>query len=155
MKKLFTLLLAMTLLAACNRQPAEDQPIPSGDERVVNLTQPLARKFLLEHEQDPDLVILDVRTPEEFTQDHLPGAILVNFNSPGFAQEVQKLDPNKTYFLYCHSGGRSSQAIPVLLQAGIHRIYHLQRGVAAGFPLVPKPPAENLKTPGKLDLIGG
>lgn len=155
MKRALTLLLALSLLVACDRQPVEDQPIPSGDSRVVNLTQPLARKFLLEHEQDPDLVILDVRTPEEFTQGHIPGAILVNFNSPGFEREVQKLDPSKTYFVYCHSGGRSSHAIPVLLQAGVNKIYHLQRGVSMGFPIVPKPPQENLKTPGQLDLIGG
>ena len=86
------------------------------------------------------LVVVDVRTPAEFAAGHLAGAIDVDLQSGTFAADVAKLDPRAVYFVYCHSGHRSAQAVTVMQQQGFTSIYELQGGIeawlGAGLPLV-------------------
>jgi len=87
----------------------------------------------------PGLVILDVRTPEEFAQAHLPGAIEIDFYAPDFAQRLDELDKDVPYVLYCHSGNRSGQTMPVMKKLGFREVHEIQGGIAnwyqAGLPL--------------------
>ena len=62
--------------------------------------------------------LIDVRTPEEFAEGHLNGAINVDFSSPTFADEIAAFDKEGDYTLYCRSGNRSSQAIAQMKQMG-------------------------------------
>ncbi|MBG8553509.1 rhodanese-like domain-containing protein [Hymenobacter guriensis] len=68
------------------------------------------------------VVVLDVRTPEEYAASHLAGARNVNFKAADFAQQVATLDTTKTYLLYCASGNRSSKAAVVLRQQGVRKV---------------------------------
>lgn len=77
------------------------------------------------------LVILDVRTASEFAAGHIAGAIDIDLNSATFANEVAKLDPKLPYFVYCHSGNRSAQAVAFMQQHDFRSIYELQGGIAA------------------------
>lgn len=87
-----------------------------------------------------DVVVLDVRTPEEYAEGHIEGAVNVDFQSDDFAEEVGELDPAKSYVVHCRSGNRSSQAIPILEDAGLESLYHLDSGMMgwqeAGMPVV-------------------
>lgn len=58
-----------------------------------------------------DVVLIDVRTPEEFVNGHVKGAKNLNFMNENFQQEVAKLDKSKRYYLYCASGNRSGKAM--------------------------------------------
>src|SRR5688572_4180333 len=58
-------------------------------------------------EKKKDLVILDVRTPEEFSRGHLKNAILIDKYATDFEASIKALDRNKPYLLYCAKGGRS------------------------------------------------
>lgn len=84
--------------------------------------------------------VLDVRTPEEFAAGHIGGAINLDFNSPGFKEEVAKLERGATYLLHCRSGSRSGKAKPTFEELGFKAIYHLEGGInaweAAGLPTV-------------------
>ncbi|MDW8394144.1 MAG: rhodanese-like domain-containing protein [Chitinophagales bacterium] len=74
------------------------------------------------------VVVLDVRTPEEYASGHLPKARLINFYDKNFAEQLDKLDKNKTYIVYCKAGGRSSKASQMLIDKGFTRVYNLEQG---------------------------
>lgn len=74
-------------------------------------------------------VLLDVRTPEEFAEGHMEGAINLDINNPSFKANIGRLDPTNTYFVYCRSGSRSAQAVKIMKSAGISSIYELRGGI--------------------------
>ena len=88
----------------------------------------------------PEVRILDIRTPAEFADGHIKGAVNIDFYARTFEQELDRLDRNVTYFVYCRSGNRSSQALGLLKRLGFEHIWHLADGVVgwekAGLPLV-------------------
>lgn len=63
-------------------------------------------------------VIIDVRTPEEFAQNHLVGAVNLDFKAADFSEQVQKLDKSGSYRLYCRTGNRSAQAAELMKNLG-------------------------------------
>ncbi len=75
--------------------------------------------------------ILDVRTPEEVAEGHLIGSSSVNFLSPNFSKEVQALNKNKTYLLYCRSGTRTRKAADAMQKMGFKHVYMLEGGITA------------------------
>lgn len=85
--------------------------------------------FVSSYQQTAGAVLLDVRTPAEFAEGHIEGAINIDFENPNFSAEIQKLDTAKSYFVYCRSGNRSGQAIPIMKRAGIASIQELKGGI--------------------------
>lgn len=80
----------------------------------------------------PDgLVVLDVRTPEEFAEGHLDGAVLVNFYDADFAEQLAALDTDVPYLVYCRSGNRSGQALGVMEQLGFASVVDVDGGIVA------------------------
>ena len=78
-----------------------------------------------------NLVVLDVRTPEEFAEGHLDGAVLVDFYDADFAEQLAALDTNVPYLVYCQSGNRSGQALGVMEQLGFSSAADVDGGIAA------------------------
>lgn len=66
--------------------------------------------------------LIDVRTPEEFAEGHLEGAINVDVASPRFADDILALDPTEPVVVYCRSGNRSARAQTLLEEAGIANV---------------------------------
>lgn len=87
-----------------------------------------------------DLVVLDVRTPEEFAEGHLEGAVLVDFYDADFADQLAQLDPDVPYLVYCRSGNRSGQTLPLMQQLGFGSASDIDGGILAwadaGLPIV-------------------
>ena len=88
----------------------------------------------------PGVIILDVRTPEEFNAGHIPNAININVAGVDFASEVSKLDKNATVAVYCQSANRSAVATNEMAELGFTDMYDMQGGIidweAAGGPVV-------------------
>lgn len=76
-------------------------------------------------------VLLDVRTPEEFAEGHLPNAININLKSDKFEEIIDTLDKSKTYYVYCRTGKRSTEAIKKLNKVGIENLVNLKDGYSA------------------------
>lgn len=77
------------------------------------------------------LVILDVRTPEEFAEGHLDGAMMVDFYEDDFAIQLGELDRDAPYLLYCHSGGRSGQTLAMMEELGFTDVADVSGGIVA------------------------
>lgn len=81
-------------------------------------------------ENDKDAVILDVRTPEEVEEGYIPHSKNIDiYRGQGFVEEVEKLDREKNYYIYCRSGKRSAQACTLLDQMGFPNTYNLAGGI--------------------------
>lgn len=88
-----------------------------------------AEEFIKIAESTPDAVIIDVRTPAEFAGGKLPGAKNIDIFSKDFANQIDKLDRDKTYLLYCRSGNRSGQACNIMAGRGFTKLYNMAGGV--------------------------
>ena len=88
----------------------------------------------------PEVIVLDVRTPEEFAAGHLAGARNIDVEGAGFAAQVATLDPTATYAVYCRSGRRSAVAAATLTELGFTHVIDLDGGLvdlqAAGAAVV-------------------
>lgn len=73
-----------------------------------------------------DVVIVDVRTEEEFAEGHIPRAININFFDPYFKEKIEKLEKNKRYVIYCRSGARALKAINMFKEKGFKNLYLLE-----------------------------
>ncbi len=86
-------------------------------------------EFVQNYTTTPDAVLLDVRTPREFSSGHIDTAVNIDIEDPSFATEIKKLDTSKTYFVYCRSGNRSAQAVSLMKSLGITHMYELRGGL--------------------------
>lgn len=86
------------------------------------------------------LVILDVRTMQEYRSGHLNGSINLDFRSTSFADELKALDRGNAYLVYCRTGVRSGRAAALMKSLGFREIYDLAGGIAGwqreGFEIV-------------------
>lgn len=81
--------------------------------------------------QKPGVVILDVRTKEEYATGHIAGAININFYDPNFQEELSKLDKGVTYDVYCHSGSRSGKTLLLMQGLGFSNVEDLSGGITS------------------------
>jgi rhodanese-related sulfurtransferase/thioredoxin-related protein len=80
---------------------------------------------------DKQNVILDVRTPGEFSASHIPGAVNLDYNAPDFQAKAAALDKSKTYLVHCAVGGRSVRACEKLNHLDFPNLYNLPGGFKA------------------------
>lgn len=79
--------------------------------------------------KDTSVVILDVRTPEEYNNGHIPSAKNIDvLQSSAFKEQIAALPKNKTYLLYCRSGKRSATALNIMKENGFVNVKHLRNG---------------------------
>ena len=129
-RKLMGLVLALLLVvAACSS---------SSDTATIDLVSPAEAAQVVE--DDPaGLVVLDIRTPEEFNDVRLAGAINVDYYDADFADQLDALDKNDPYVMYCRSGNRSSDAIKTMKELGFVEVYEIDGGIVnwydSGFPV--------------------
>jgi rhodanese-related sulfurtransferase len=79
--------------------------------------------------KEPNVVVLDVRTPEETRGGVIPGAKTLDMSSRDFTSALETLDKNATYVVYCRSGNRSQYACNTMASKGFKSLYNLKRGI--------------------------
>ena len=104
-----------------------------------NLNPAETEKLLKDQGNEPGIIVLDVRTPGEFSSGHIAGAKNIDFNSNNFEDEIYRLDKNRVYLVYCQSGIRSSRALLMMKDKGFKSLKNLDGGlskwVANNFPV--------------------
>lgn len=87
---------------------------------------------------DTEEQLVDVRTPGEYGEGHLAGALNIDFKSGDFREQVDNLDKGRAVYIYCRSGGRSAASAKVLSELGFRKIFDLGGGYlgweASGLP---------------------
>jgi rhodanese-related sulfurtransferase len=81
--------------------------------------------------ESPNVVVLDVRTPEEYATGHIPDAVNIDVSAPDFASRVGALDTDASYALYCRTGNRSATAMQIMQDGGFASVAHLGGGIVA------------------------
>lgn len=115
MKKRILVLTAALLLSGCTASPEE-----SGGK--INYQQVTAAEAVSLMDTEEEYIILDVRTREEYENEHIPGAICIPNETIG-AKEIPELpDKNQLILVYCRSGNRSKQAAEKLAALGYTNI---------------------------------
>lgn len=130
---------ALTLLAAACGSSADDTTptsaaAESGETASASAglrTVAPAEAATVLAEGPDDLVVLDVRTPEEFAEGHLADATLVDFYEPDFADQLAGLDRDVPYVLYCRSGNRSGQTLAMMAELGFTDVTEVGGGALA------------------------
>jgi rhodanese-related sulfurtransferase len=77
----------------------------------------------------PEILILDVRTPDEYSQGHIQGSSSLDYYLESFPAEILKLDREKTYAIYCRSGQRSGDTAHFMSENGFNSVYNLSGGI--------------------------
>ena len=78
----------------------------------------------------PNVVVLDVRTQAEYQQEHIEGAVCIDYRSSGFMQEVKKkIMPSSVIAVYCRSGKRSAAAASLMAREGYLSVTNLKGGI--------------------------
>ena len=88
-----------------------------------------AAKIVKSFKGNGKLIILDVRTVEEYSNGCLEDAINIDFYSSDFKKILKILDMGKTYLVYCQSGIRSKKAVDLMSEIGFKNIYHMYEGI--------------------------
>lgn len=75
--------------------------------------------------EEKNMIVIDVRTPDEFNSSHVEGSINIDFLNPNFMKEIAKLDKNQNYKVYCRSGNRSGQAEKMMKTLGFLKVENI------------------------------
>lgn len=111
MKKIIPFLMSLLLLVGCASQLKESTYRQiTMDEAIVMM------------EEESNYIILDVRTPEEFSEKHIPGAINIPNETIGTEEVPELPDKDQLILIYCRSGNRSKQASEKLVRLGYTNI---------------------------------
>ncbi|WP_456060373.1 rhodanese-like domain-containing protein [Brachyspira pilosicoli] len=111
MKKIIIILSISLFFIACSNKGYKNVNI----EKAIKLVN-----------SSTNLVILDVRTREEYLSGNIPNAINIDVLSQDFKSKIDMLDKNKEYLIYCRSGNRSSIASSIMSTNGFINIYNLE-----------------------------
>lgn len=79
-------------------------------------------------QKDKKLIVLDVRTADEFKEGHLKGAINIDIRQPDALSKIDKLDHNAKYIVHCRTNHRSQIAVEHMVQSGFKTVYQMMDG---------------------------
>jgi rhodanese-related sulfurtransferase len=130
------LVIGVVLTGGC---VTDETVTPETPTRIIeDITPQEASTLIQDNQNNPDFIIIDVRTPEEFAEGYIENAINIDFYSETFRDELNNLDKDKTYLIYCRSGGRSGNALNIMAELNFREVYNISGGIiawkAAGLP---------------------
>jgi rhodanese-related sulfurtransferase len=121
------LMLGAVVLAGCSSSSATLETV-SPDQAATVIAD------------DSSEIILDIRTPEEYNQGIIEGAINIDFYDPGFTDDLDALDKDGHYVVYCRTGNRSGQAMSTFADLGFANVTEIDGGIVSwydtGLPVV-------------------
>lgn len=108
---------ATALLGACGGTATDIQLVSATEASTV-----LA-------DRAPEVVLLDVRTPEEFNEIRVPGSVNIDFYANNFAAQLDQLPKDVPYVVYCRSGNRSSSTMDIMRDLGFTEVWDVDGGI--------------------------
>jgi thioredoxin 1 len=91
----------------------------------------LSNKQFKNEASKKNVIIIDVRTPDEYNAGHIKNALLMDYlETDKFKKQIQSLDTTKTYILYCRTGKRSFNAAELMKEQGFKKVSDLKAGIS-------------------------
>ena len=107
----------------------EEAQSESASNTIKSVTTVEAYKLIQDNSDNPEFLILDVRTPAEYADGHIDHALNIDMLEPTFRDSLVGQDRNKTYIVYCRSGNRSSKAVDMMDELGFQKVYNMTGGI--------------------------
>jgi rhodanese-related sulfurtransferase len=105
--------------------------ISQGDYKKITNFVAISPQSFQELYNTKETIVIDIRTAPEIAEGKIfSEALEIDFYKENFLEEIAKLDKNKKYLLYCHSGNRSGQALKIFRQLGFAEVYDLDGGIS-------------------------
>ena len=114
------LIIGVTLITGCVRDETTT---------IEDITPQEAFALIQNNQNNPDFVIIDVRTREEFSGGHIENATNIDFYSETFRVMLNNLDKNKTYLIYCRSGARGGSTLDIMAELNFEEAYNILGGM--------------------------
>jgi len=123
------LIIGVLLASGCIQTENNTAQLETQIQIIENITLEEAYISIQENKNNPNFVILDVRTPEEFLSEYIENAVNLDYYSDTFRNDLDKLDKNKTYLIYCRSGRRSGNALNIMKELDFREVYNMLGGI--------------------------
>ena len=124
-----SLVIGVVLTGAC--AGGETATLEAPTQIIEDITPQEAFTMIKDNQNNPDFVIIDVRTPQEFAEGYIENAVNIDFYAETFRDELDNLDKNKTYLIYCRSGGRSGRALDMMAELRFKEVHNILGGILA------------------------
>jgi rhodanese-related sulfurtransferase len=99
------------------------------EQKIEDISAMQSKELIEKNKNNKDFVIIDCRTKGEFDMAHIKDSVLIDFYDPSFTQEINNLDKEKTYLIYCATGSRSKAAIGLMVRAEFKEVYNMMYGI--------------------------
>lgn len=119
------LILPLIMISGCVSQ--EDTSLTT--QVIEDVTTGEAYALIQDNQGNPNFAIIDVRTPEEYATGHIENAMILDYYEDNFKDELDKLDKDKTYLIYCRSGTRSGKSLDIMRELGFGEVYNMLGGM--------------------------
>jgi len=124
MKNLIAIFILLILGIGCKSKVNNQQSTVT----FKNVDVATANKMIANNKE---LVILDVRTPQETALGTIPNAIIIDYKASDFDEKISILKKTTPYLVYCRSGGRSAGASTKMINAGFTNVTNMEGGYNA------------------------
>lgn len=123
------LIIGVLLASGCIQTENNTAQSETKIQIIESITPEEAYILIQENKDNPNFVILDVRTPEEFLGEYIENAVNLDYYSDTFRNDLDKLDKNRTYLIYCKSGRRSENALNIMKEQDFREVYNMLGGI--------------------------
>lgn len=123
-------LIIVGIIAVLMRIPTTTNSTKDSNNNDLRIERVDSTQFKSEIEKD-NVVILDIRTPGEFNTGYIANAKNIDYYSPNFSDQLNELDKDLEYKIYCNSGNRSAQALQMMKSLGFKNVVDLKGGITA------------------------
>jgi rhodanese-related sulfurtransferase len=94
-----------------------------------DITTKEAFDLIQNNSENPNFVILDVRTLDEYNEGHIENASMLDFYNESFKDDLDQLDKDDTYVVYCRTGNRSRSATDIMVELGFKDVHNMLGGI--------------------------
>jgi rhodanese-related sulfurtransferase len=123
-----------------NNKRQEQEEDEKQEQIIKDISNSESFQMINENKSNPNFILIDVRTEDEFLSGYIENALNIDFYSETFSDELNKLDKNKTYLIYCRTANRSGQALDMMKDLEFSEVYNMLGGIveweANGYPIV-------------------
>jgi len=120
-------IISIVILQGCTT--TEDNKSLLKTQTLLDITAIESYALIKNNTENPNFIIIDIRTPEEYKSGHLADAIIMDYYENTFEKEIDQLDKEKIYLIYCRTGRRTGLAMEIMKDLNFFNVYNMLGGI--------------------------